>query len=399
MGFALIFTVLISSVIAGLLYHSLYYNKQTATSLNQYRAIYACKSLLNYGIYHPKVSSWEKISGGNYNVFWWGVYEGITATLRKPHIEISKSVLFGFTDASKLVLYMADRNSAISIAGNTEIKGDIMHPRGGLKRVNIEGKTFRNTNFPIGQKIIASKILPLPQEDLISSLQSLLTHYPIVDSTLQIDFLPSAYKRNFNEGTALLRIEKNTIIENIQLDGRIIIYAPNCTITVASNAILNNVIICAKNILIKSEFSGCIQAVASEEIEIEPSVQLKFPSAVIVQQLPKHKSQSSIIIGESSRVEGNVAILPHSINGYGKGIIFIEKHAVVKGHLYSCDNVSLRGIVYGAAWCRGFYLKTPSSVYLDHLLDATLIRDSLPKVYAGALIHTNATKARIKWLD
>ena len=82
--------------------------------------------------------------------------------------------------------------------------------------------------------------------------------------------------------------------------------------------------------------------------------------------------------------------------------ISVAKKAVVYGQVFSCGTIDLKGCVYGSVLTNKFILRTPSAVYENHLLDATIDVSKLPVEYAGIVIMKDssfADKRIAKWLD
>ncbi len=81
-------------------------------------------------------------------------------------------------------------------------------------------------------------------------------------------------------------------------------------------------------------------------------------------------------------------------------LITIEKEALLTGQLYADGFVDIKGEVRGTIWCNKFLLKTNSSVYENHLLDAIIDRSKLSAYYVGSgIIASGKTKKIIKWLE
>ena len=62
--------------------------------------------------------------------------------------------------------------------------------------------------------------------------------------------------------------------------------------------------------------------------------------------------------------------------------------------------IELKGDVWGSVYCDKFILSTSSSVYENHLLDATIDFSRLSKHYVGInVLDDAANKKVIKWLN
>ena len=60
----------------------------------------------------------------------------------------------------------------------------------------------------------------------------------------------------------------------------------------------------------------------------------------------------------------------------------------------------MKGQVHGSLYTDKFLLSTPSSVYENHLLNATIDASALPASFVGVgLLNTNSEKKVVAWLE
>ena len=55
----------------------------------------------------------------------------------------------------------------------------------------------------------------------------------------------------------------------------------------------------------------------------------------------------------------------------------------VEGLVYSKGYIDFKGNITGSLYCNGFILRTPSAVYENHLLNASINSTELPEFYVG----------------
>jgi len=88
------------------------------------------------------------------------------------------------------------------------------------------------------------------------------------------------------------------------------------------------------------------------------------------------------------------------VSDLAKTRVSIEKGARVEGQIYVDGFADIQGELWGTVWCQKFLLKTASSVYENHLLDAVIDRTKLSEHYVGSAIITSGKKKKtIKWLE
>jgi hypothetical protein len=80
-------------------------------------------------------------------------------------------------------------------------------------------------------------------------------------------------------------------------------------------------------------------------------------------------------------------------------VLKFEKETHFSGQIYWDGIFNISGHVNGSIACKKFLLRTPSSIYENHLMDITIDLDSLSKHYTGIdLTPSEKIKTIIKWL-
>lgn len=109
--------------------------------------------------------------------------------------------------------------------------------------------------------------------------------------------------------------------------------------------------------------------------------------------------QQFIKISEGSVIEG-ICFGFCTVTDLSKISISINENALVFGHVYSEGFVEIKGSVHGHVSCGNFRLRTPSSTYDNHLLNATIDFSKLSKKFVGsALLPSMNEKVVILNLD
>lgn len=404
--YVLVMTTVIATVIGALVLlssirqaqYQLYKDNNTLiTNLNS-----GINLLLNSKTHHIQEEKIDLFGTGEDSIVirkeFWGVYVIGHVTAVKHTLQgkttLSKDILLGssLTEKQQAAIYLAGRNNALSIGGKTRIKGDAYLPVGGIKAANINGVNYQGTKLLDGNKKNSSRFLPAQNQVLIDSVLALFK-----PTFHQTNFEQKQY--SFTEPTKIICAE-TIYLKNKKLHGNVIVKADS-TVIIESNNDLENILIIAPRIIVKSGFKGSLQLFATKEITVEKGVHLQYPSTVclIKNDAMNDRKQPFVNIGKRSQIEGLIWIKEIQVNRV-KGRVNIEEEAIVNGQVLVEGFVDLKGSVYGNVSCTGFFLKTAASVYENHLLNATIDATQLSKHFVSHIIYDEVTSNKIiKWLN
>lgn len=336
----------------------------------------------------------EKIDSVKITKKQWGAFTILSSEAHHNNQTYSKIALCGeVNNETDPNLFIADQGRAISICGETRIEGLCHLPKSGIKRAYIEGKNYTGTEMVYGRQLVSASNLPPIDDDFINHFEDISGNIFLWDDNE--DTIHNSF-----ENEAIHYINDNvTSLENIYVSGHVIIESKD-SIFVGASTKLNNVILKSKVVYIEEGFVGTAQIIASKKIILEENVTLLYPSVLglIEDEFPKKKS-SEIMIADNSMVFGSVFLLSRESNFRKPVQLSIGHQSEVDGLVYCQGKTQLKGKVNGALYSQKFYLKTPSSSYENHLLDAQIL-DQLPEdfVYINLLQSTNQLK-RIEWLN
>lgn len=330
----------------------------------------------------------------------WGLYDLIHAKLLRKSIYKTKSVLTGSaeSDYDHLALYLADRNSPLSLAGNTKISGPCYLPKSGLKKAYIEGQNF-NGSLPSPNKGQQSKKhIPSANKERISQLEKLLD-WNQADSILNLDLLNSTKLFNsWSNKTAAFQSHSDLKLKSLTIEGKFVIHSTK-SITI-ENSTLNGVILVAPKVYIQNQIQGNYQIVATDSIVLEKGSTLLYPSSLSLIDQDDNKSfQPAIIIRDNSKVEGDVLLHSEKDRYKNQLLLNVDQTSSITGRAYVNGLVDLKGKINGALFCEGFILKTPSSIYSNHLLNATINRNTLPDNFISSSMFPSSNSQIVKWLN
>jgi hypothetical protein len=311
----------------------------------------------------------------------WGMYDVITVKSHKNKFTLSKSFLVGNRSLSNhTALYLADTDQPLKVTGETKLKGLIHLPKRGIERAYIEGKNYKGEKLYYGEKAQSEKYLPVLKEQFLDL--DVRDFYKKYDYILMHE-LPTDSVFIFGGSTNVFHSVNPIYLNDVNLTGNLVIHSDD-SITVRSNSTLNQLILIAPIVRVEKDFTGSIQIYATERIEIEEGVLLNFPSSLFLQDRDdafRREFESAIHIHENAKINGGVLITSTSPDFRNPVKLDIKEKAIVAGIIYNQGETQLRGSIWGSIFTKRFYLKTKSSSYVNHLMDATIDRTVLPDFF------------------
>lgn len=333
----------------------------------------------------------------------WGGFEICSSSAFFRSDKFSKTALTGFDffKNNETALYISDLGRPLSLCGRTIIKGTCFLPEAGVKRAYIEGQSF------VGEKLIDGPVkksnnkLPPLNEDLLKNIKSLMEN-PFIETDSLVDLskteLEGTWINSFAERVIILYSAEKIELNNQKLSGNIILLSKQ-QINISSQTELNDILVIAPCVLIEDDFTGSLQVFASDSIRIGKNCRLNYPSVAGVLQSDLSAPTSFLSISEGSIVEGILFASSPGEHPQGNQLIEIQKNAEIKGQVFSSGVVDLKGSVYGNVFCSKFLLKTPSSIYENHLFNATVDYSKLSPYFVGiGLVRQSDHKKVVKWM-
>lgn len=323
----------------------------------------------------------------------WGLLELAVVKSMRNGDDISRVGFIGIeqTLSKRTALTLEDRNRPLSLCGNTNIIGNVSVPKAGVKRAYIEGKTFQGNQLIQGQIV---DIINDPQYYQNSEALSLMEEL-ITEGCSEHQGPLHSYSHSFFEDEPQF-VFASTTLENCELKGQIIVYS-NQEINIDSSCHFEDVIFLAPIIRIGYGFKGSGQFIATDSLIVAAEAKLSYPSALYLNR--KEVTNAGVIrIEENASINGIVALYDDS--GYrSKGIIEIQQGAQVNGEVFSNGSIDHKGVIHGMLETSRFMLNTPSSVYENHLLDATIDCESISSDYAFLQSRDKSgNRTFMKWL-
>lgn len=332
----------------------------------------------------------------------WGLYRVMASEAIHRGKKFEKACISACRPDTTLALYLAQTDDALALCGKTVIKGKCFLPKGGVKRAYIEGQTFQGNKLINGPTEEAQKQLPPVDAYLLEKNLKLLSGiFTENDSVITWDMLPNGNIDNsFLDKTLVITSEVPVSLNGMNIKGNVVIWAKG-EVGIESSSVLEDVLICASRVTVADRYSGSVHIVASEEIIIGEECVLNYPSSItILRDKAQETEKTTIKIGEESRLKGALMLYEKQTNFRNPSLVAIDKGVEIEGQVYTTGNFENKGKVHGNVYCKRFYLKTSSSSYGNHLLNAEINVSELSRLYSGIRVEGNSPTEYLvaKWV-
>jgi hypothetical protein len=189
----------------------------------------------------------------------WGVYDiGIAEAFKQKDTLVNVfSTAFGIDSSKWAAIYLIDEDRPISLSGKTAITGNVYLPKAGAKAAYVDNKAYEgDKRLVVGKIHDSERNLPPLNESRLNLLAELfnMQRGPVNKNQAMDPMI-----RSFRSPTQVVNLGNNPyILKNTRLSGNVILYA-DTLLTIDSTAILNDVLVFAKAIVVKSGFHGNCQ--------------------------------------------------------------------------------------------------------------------------------------------
>jgi cytoskeletal protein CcmA (bactofilin family) len=336
---------------------------------------------------------------------YWGIFDLISSRAFSHNNSFTRAAIEGhlLEESKRFAFYLADNDKPLSLCGKTVITGKSYLPKAGVKRAYIEGQYFSGDKLLNGEMLNSKKIVPPLDKEVMERLAFDFKNYTSQNETRPMAelFRSDSLTNSFANETMVFYDAGAVELTGKFISGNIIIVSDK-TVVIDSDTRLFDVVIAAPRIIAEENFNGTCQIIASEKIEIKKNCIFNYPSSLSLCYRGSNKdSVPDIHIEEGATIKGVVISTSTSEAGTlaAQSKIIIEKGAQVSGQVYASANVDLKGSIYGSLICHNIILSTPSAVYENHLLNATVDVSKLSRYFTGINIDDiYASKKIIKWL-
>jgi len=323
----------------------------------------------------------------------WGLMEVNNIRSYAQAEEVKRSVMMAYEidPKQRLALQLDERNRALSLCGNTVIKGNCQLPKAGVRRAYIEGKSFVGAKLINGTTTVVTEKASTPNVDAYQPYFK-LCYNPVPEELVFSDSVSTSF---WEEQEQWVFLEPGTVSQ-FSASGQTVLYSTD-RVVLDNTVSIEDAIVVAPVIHLASGFTGAGQFLATDSLILDENVTLRYPSVLCINRL-ELTHQGQLIIKENSSVSGLV-VLADAIKGRnGGGHMSLAANSTIRGQVFCESSFDHRGSVEGMVETHSFLLRTPSSVYENHLLDATLDCESLDSHYVFLASSSTTNRNLVKWL-
>lgn len=328
----------------------------------------------------------------------WGVFDIIRAKASFAGISKCHSTMIGSYryDSTSLALFIPDAGESIALVGNVNINGTCKLPESRFSQPSVEGKNFTGNTKSVNAMVsggnlpkMSPQLASLSVDDAISSISEgrLLLYEDWTDDTLSIPFA--------SDSTTILYSHNPIELTNKCVLGRVKIISEK-SITIPPSATISEVLCFAPYIHVTEGFSGRCQLLASDSIIVEEGCQLKYPSVTGVNN--KGEEPSKLVLKKDCKVKG-VVFLNSQQSTCDQDVLHIDSGVLVEGQVFSNRYTEIKGEINGSLYTNKLILKTPSAIYENTIMDATIDLKKLSRNYVGVdMLDEGTMGGVVKWL-
>lgn len=292
----------------------------------------------------------------------WGAYRRLDIWNRSDPGQ-NRSALSGVAP-NDVALYLCDNDRPLNLCGTTSIMGDAHLPSKGFRHAYIEGLAYSGKGVQ-GETFRSSEELPKVSTFLLDGWYRLYDNdgYPYefgIDSFAHLDIM-------YSEGAVEL-IDDTLGHNSIMIANEV---------RLRKTSICKGALIVARSITIDQGAQLSAHLIASERIAVGNDVELGYPSSLILSPRA-FMAEPEISLGENTQVHGAIVAVDLRGASEEKLSVTISNGCVVTGVVYCQGPLEVHGMVQGSVYCESFSLRTPTSFYADHLLDARIDQNAFP---------------------
>ena len=334
----------------------------------------------------------------------WGVYDIgiIKAFVQRDTLFKSFSFANTIDSAKWAALYLIDEDRPFSLSGKTTIRGDAYIPKAGVQAAYIDNKAYEgDKRLIVGTKHNSERKLPPLDDKRLKQFEEYFTQAANGDSTLSGK---DSVKNSFLQPIHIFNFKKRAkTIENVNINGNVVLFS-DTTITIDSTAVLKNIRVYARAIVVKAGFHGNCQLFATDSIRIEENCVFNYPSCLGVLRFksPIIGTQAKLSLGKNVHFSGLIFTYD-KMDSPLKPLIVTDKNVKISGQVYSQGIVQLndKSEINGSVFTSRFWYKNAFTLFENYLINATIDSKELSSYYlSSALLPVSAKKKKVlQWLE
>lgn len=403
---ALVIAVICSSLITAAYFYKLQYQKAFRYGILQNNLASAVNILLvseaDYN--EPKMISLFQQDNDTVQLMRkpWGLFQvgAVRAFIQQDTLTKVFTLGDGIDSAKWAALYVIDEDRSLSVSGKTAIKGDVYIPKAGIQEAYVNNQAYQGDKRIVsGKKNSSERNLPKLDEAVLQILKQGFK----TDTSVSTSNLPAGtITRSFLQPVMNVVFGKEPQIITSQLDGHIILQS-DTAITLDGNCRLNNVMVFAKSIRVKSGFSGTCQLFAMDSITVDAGCRFNYPSALGVLKFDeKARGQEKLQLGDHVQFNGTIFTYERASNEF-KPVIELGKDTQVTGRIYAQGILNYQDgvVINGSVYASRFLYQTAYTRYENYLINIRIDAPALSPYYLTSrlLPASKKTFQILQWLQ
>lgn len=352
------------------LYYSTYhYKKQQQENLNSAIVLYSNDSTFLPEYNEEKTFQlYETDSASQVGFFsqQWGFYESLRVSSHNANFSSTRLLGKKQECDHRAAFWLCDRNRALSLTGETEIRGRIFIPLNGINYTEIDGEYYKGEEILYSRMSIAGTQLPAIDSTSLVFAENLNEYRD------RSDRLPATTKTyySFHEPTNYFNVSENT--DEIILRGNAVLFADDLKISASSE--INEAIIVARKVTIENGFKGSLQIFCSDTVLIKENVTLQYPSGIY---LDAEIDYPYVSMADHSEINGYVIVLGRIRD---EELLFPSyrqsENSLLRGLLYVDGTTNFRGEISGAVYLKDCFFTSNQNVYAGTLYNTRISRNN-----------------------
>lgn len=326
----------------------------------------------------------------------WGLFEIVKIESRQKQLSNTMYYLSGKIGrkTDQLALYLTDLGFGLNLSGNTVIRGSVSIPNGKFKNSVIN--TSENKSKPFINGVLhtsSSKFVELNERYLNESISFMLSSTKEDSIVYFNSIMDSELYNSFFNKTLKLSSDKDISLINKSIKGRVIVISSK-SITLDSTSTLEDVLLFAPSVTVKSNFKGQCQIIADDSIIISDNCNFLYPSILCISN---EKSSSKLIIGRNCSIRGSVILNVKNRSKSSK--LVLSKSSLIYGEVVCTGVFEFYGEVIGSVYTNILGFDSSTSYYQNYLNNIKIDRLLLSQHYVFSnILKRNSQRAIIKCL-
>lgn len=327
----------------------------------------------------------------------WGLFDKYTLSTSWKFIEMEKVFLLGddINNDSLPSLYMKDYKRPLTVGGDTWLGNNCFIPSLGAKKIYIKKTRFKYDKPIQGDYSTSENKLPPLRDDIVERVKGMEdTNDP---SFIMLPWLAEnkTYKNSFTDPTILFHSGDTLKIADGKYEGNIIFHSSDF-IFIRSGAEITDCILYAPSIEVEDGFKGSVQLFATQNIVVNKSCKLNYPSFIVV---VSDEKEIGIKVDEGTDIKGGIILYNTSSLKNKKVNLEIGSKAKIEGTVYSSGATEFKGELSGSIYADKFFLRSGSNIYDDLLFDVKIDIDELPDDFTGiSTVEKPGKRKFLRWL-